>query len=200
MSKTEEIGAVQKTARVNVGSLTFESVRPLLGPRWTIEGEDSERYEKILKEVGAAAQPIDFIDWLLVKDIVDLTWEIQRGRRKRDHLMRIRRTRIAEENNRIRRIDGLVAEAVVSLADVDLQLLSSISGELDRLDERDERLARRRDEFLRQIERRRSGWAKLVRSASEEIIEGEFHEVPSGAPDVKDSPYASNERGSRPDA
>ena len=48
MSKTEEIAAVQKTARVDVGSLTLESVRPLLGPRWTIEGEDSERYEKIL--------------------------------------------------------------------------------------------------------------------------------------------------------
>ena len=91
MSKTEEIGAVQKTARVNVGSLTFESVRPLLGLRWTIEGEDSERYEKILKEVGVAAQPIDIIDWLLVNDAADLTWEIQRGRRKRDYLMRTER-------------------------------------------------------------------------------------------------------------
>ena len=58
------------------------------------------------------------------------------------------------------------------------------SSEFDRLDERDERLAGRRDEILRQIERRRSGWAKLVRGASEEIIEGEFHELPSGAPDV----------------
>ena len=76
----------------------------------------------------------------------------------------------------------------------------AISAELDRLDERDEQLARRRDEILRQIERRRSGWAKLVRSASEEIIEGEFHEVPPGAPDVKDGPYASNGTGSRSDA
>lgn len=37
------------------------SVRPLLGPSWIIE--DPERYEKVLAEVGAAAQPIDFIDW-----------------------------------------------------------------------------------------------------------------------------------------
>jgi hypothetical protein len=61
-----------------VGSPTLASVRPLLGPTWIIAGEDSERYEKILGEVGAAAQPIDFLDWLLVKDIVDLTFEIQR--------------------------------------------------------------------------------------------------------------------------
>ncbi len=199
MSKTEEIGAVQETARINVGSLTFESVRPLLGPRWTIEGEDSQRYEKILKEVGVAAQPIDIIDWLLVKDAVDLTWEIQRGRRKRDCLMRAERTRSAEDI-RIRHIDGVVGEVRVSLADLDMHSLSRISAELDRLDERDERLARRRDEILRQIERRRSGWAKLVRSASEEIIEGEFHEVPRGAPDIKDGSYASNGTDSRSDA
>ena len=87
---------------VNVGSLTFESVRPLLGPRWTIEGEDSERYEKILKEVGAAAQPIDFIDWLLVKDIVDLTWEIQRGPAASAIILSAddrERTRIAERHS-----------------------------------------------------------------------------------------------------
>jgi hypothetical protein len=77
MSNTERITAVQ-TVGENAGSSTLASVRPLLGPSWIIKGEDPERYEKVLAEVGAAAQPIDFIDWLLVKDIVDLTWEIQR--------------------------------------------------------------------------------------------------------------------------
>jgi hypothetical protein len=74
-----------------VGSPALASVRPLLGPSWIIEGEDPERYEKFLAEVGAAAQPIDFIDWLLVKDIVDLTWEIQRARLQRERLMRSER-------------------------------------------------------------------------------------------------------------
>jgi hypothetical protein len=77
MSKTEKITAVQNV-RVNVGSPTLASIRQLLGPSWTIEGEDPEQYEKVLAEVGAAARPIDFIDWMLVKDIVDLTWQIQR--------------------------------------------------------------------------------------------------------------------------
>jgi hypothetical protein len=192
-----------------------------LGPSWIIEGEDPERYEKVLAEVGAAAQPIDFIDWLLVKDIVDLSWEIQRTHLQRERLMRTKRlsslqtvifsilnseydpyaarrdataAKIVEKWDRrdvkgVQRVDELLAQAGLSMADVDLQSLSTQSTEFDRLDERDERLAGRRDEILRQIERRRSGWAKLVRRASEEIIEGEFHDWASGAdagPDVSD--------------
>ena len=83
----------------------------------------------------------------------------------------------------IKRVEELLSQAGLSMADVDLQSLTEKSGEFDRLDERDERLAGRRDEILRQIERRRSGWAKLVRRASEEVVEGEFHELPSDAPD-----------------
>ena len=71
MSKTEKVTAVQAVG-MNTGCPTLASVRKLLGPSWIIEGEDPERYEKVLAEVGVAAQPIDFIDWLLVKDIVDL--------------------------------------------------------------------------------------------------------------------------------
>ena len=214
MSKTEKMTAVQ-TVGVNTGCPTLASVRPLLGPSWIIEGEDPERYEKVLAEVGAAVRPIDFIDWLLVKDVVDLTWEIQRARLQRERLMRTERLsslktilfsvlypgydprltpndpklcRIVAKWDRgdiegIKRVDELLAQAGLSMADVDLQSLSAASGELDRVDERDERLAGRRDEILRQIERRRSGWAKLVRRTSEEIVEGEFHELPSDAPD-----------------
>jgi hypothetical protein len=107
--------------------------------------------------------------------------------------------RIAEKWGRgdtkeIKRVDELLAQAGLSMAEVDLQSLSTESSELERLDERDERLAKRRDEILRQIERRRSGWAKLVRRASEEVIEGEFHELPSGAPDIDAGPDVSDGR------
>jgi hypothetical protein len=68
-----------------------EHVRALLGPSWLIEGEDPKLYEELLGRVGAAVQPTDIIDWLLLKDVVALTWEIQRSRCQRDTLVRMGR-------------------------------------------------------------------------------------------------------------
>jgi hypothetical protein len=140
----------------------------LLGPNWIIEGEDPERYEKVLAEVGAAAQPIDFIDWLLVKDIGDLTWEIQRSHLQCERLMRTARlfslqtvifSILYSENGSpydvkhdptasrivakwaegdikgVKRVEELLAQAGLSMADVDLESLTAESVELERLDE-----------------------------------------------------------------
>jgi hypothetical protein len=41
-------------------------------------------------------EPADIIDWLLLKDVVALTWEIHRSRRHRDFLMRIARRKAME--------------------------------------------------------------------------------------------------------
>ena len=152
-----ETAAVPKTVGVNGGSPALASVRALSGPSWIIEGEESERYEKVLAEVGAAARPIDIIDWLLVKDVVDLTREIQRARLQRERLLRTERLsslkdvvfsltiprlrssltpndpkvcRIVAKWARgdiegIKRVDELLAEAGLSMADADLQSLST---------------------------------------------------------------------------
>ena len=53
-----------------------EEVRVLLGPSWMVEGEDVQLYEDLLAAVGSAVKPVDLVDWLLLKDFVDLTWEI----------------------------------------------------------------------------------------------------------------------------
>jgi hypothetical protein len=68
-----------------------EGVRALLGPSWTIEGEDPERYEELLAQVAAAVQPKDIIDWLLLSDVVALTWQIHRSRKLSENFVRIGR-------------------------------------------------------------------------------------------------------------
>lgn len=185
-------------------------IRPLLGPSWTIEGEDTELYEDLLAQVGAAVKPQDLIDWLLLKDMVALTWEIQRTRRHREGLMRTARheamksilTRLLEpedpvflmgrepkidklarlwfsgDETAIEEVDELLAKANLSKADVLARSLSVIGQELDRLDHQNERHENRRDALLQQIERRRSGWSKHVKRASEEIIEAEYTDQP----------------------
>ena len=181
-----------------------EEVRALLGPSWIIEGEDPERYEELLAAVGAAVQPKDLIDWLLVNDIVALTWEIQRTRWQRDSLMRTalktameiklgwvlhRVERDDAENahqltwdwlngdtKATKRVDELLAMTGLTTADVAAQSLSEHVRKFDGLDAQNQRHEDRRDALLQQIERRRSGWAKQVKRASEDIVDAEFKE------------------------
>ncbi len=182
-----------------------EEVRALLGPSWIIEGEDPELYEELLAAVGAAVQPKDLIDWLLVNDIVALTWEIQRTRWQRDSLMRMARQGGDENHSLVglaqgvraddvddanllaldwfngdrkatSALDELLAMAGLSAADVTAQSLSTNAREFDRLDAQNQRHENRRDALLQQIERRRSGWAKQVKRASEDIVDAEFKE------------------------
>ena len=74
-----------------------ERVRALLGPSWLIEGEDPKLYEELLGRVGAAVEPTDIIDWLLLKDVVAITWEIQRSRRQRETIVRMGRLKAMEQ-------------------------------------------------------------------------------------------------------
>jgi hypothetical protein len=81
----------QTAATKHASVQSLEHVRELLGPAWIIEGEDPERYEQLLARVADAVGPADFIDWLLVKDVVAHTWEIQRSRQHRETVIRMGR-------------------------------------------------------------------------------------------------------------
>ena len=93
-SEAAEASAAARSQRAVLTGASPQSlgdVRELLGPAWTIEGEDPERYEQLLVRVAEAVGPIDFIDWLLVKDVVALTLDIQRSRRQSETVIRIGR-------------------------------------------------------------------------------------------------------------
>ena len=184
-------------------------VRELLGPAWIIEGEDPERYEQLLARVAEAIGPIDFIDWLLVKDVVAHSWEIQRSRRHRETVIRMGRLKAMHEildqamprvefmfpgtseipglatkwlngdSNAAERVSGILHGSGFSIEDVAVHAITVMAVELGRIDLQVERNESRRDSLLRQIERRREGWAKRVQRATEDIVEAEFSEVPA---------------------
>jgi hypothetical protein len=58
-------------------------IRELLGPPPITHLEDGEAYERILASMAEAIAPKDFVEWIWVKDIVDLTWDAARARRAR---------------------------------------------------------------------------------------------------------------------
>jgi len=71
--------------------LSLSEIRHLLGPSWIVAGEDPQIYEELLKRVGDAVQPEDIIDWLMVKDVVVLTWQCNRQARRAESILRLAR-------------------------------------------------------------------------------------------------------------
>jgi hypothetical protein len=180
-------------------------VRALLGSSWIIEGEDPQLYEALLAQVGAAVGAKDIIDWLLISDVVALTWDIQRSRRIRDGLMRDAcssvvfnvlcsaldketpsvRTAIAELRDLWRRgeetarqsVAKLLAEKGISEADISARASAMIALALNMIDQQNERRESRRDRLLQQIERRRHGWGKQVKNQSEEVVDASYTDL-----------------------
>ena len=56
-------------------------VEALLGLPPILRNEDVETYKQFRSRVAEAVSPTDFIEWLWLRDVVDLSWEIQRLRR-----------------------------------------------------------------------------------------------------------------------
>jgi hypothetical protein len=59
----------------------------LFGPPPLFDGEDTEIYDQLLKEISPAVTPADIFEDIWVRDVVDLTIEVLRLRRFKVKLM-----------------------------------------------------------------------------------------------------------------
>ncbi len=66
-------------------------IRALLGEPPLLNSEDPSAYEALLATFGAAVRPTDPIEWIHVKDCVDLTWEIRRIRQAKAGIIDVTR-------------------------------------------------------------------------------------------------------------
>lgn len=69
------------TATSDINFLIPKYIERILGPAPLVHGESVEDYRSLLSQFAAAVDPDSIIDWLQIKDVVDLTWEIIRYRR-----------------------------------------------------------------------------------------------------------------------
>src|SRR6516225_10478516 len=60
---------------------------PLFGPPPLFEGEDPNTYNQFLSEISTAVMPADILEEILVRDHVDLTFEVLRLRRLKTNLI-----------------------------------------------------------------------------------------------------------------
>lgn len=101
--------------------------RPLLGR------ERREDYDAFFSAIAAAEIPSDAIDWMLLRDLVDLAWEIRRERRIKVEIIKLTQTEVVcdllkntfDETNKLRsavyRIFGASTEAHQWASDPDMR-------------------------------------------------------------------------------
>ena len=179
-------------------------IRELLGPSPLTSLEDAAAYERILAQVAQAVSPKDVMEWVWVKELVDLGWEAGRARRAIAVCIAlakkaaIKRVQEAAEANILMSLDmdGSRAGGVldgdpraVSLFREDLQTLGLTEQSLTDvaylealpLIEKLQRIAdtanARRDNILKEIDRRRDSLARRLRDNAltiDDAIDAQF--------------------------
>jgi hypothetical protein len=85
---------------VNRSLITTKHIRPpkelqaLFDDRPLIGRERPEEYDAFFSAIARAEIPSDAIDWILLKDLADLAWEIRRERRIKMEIIKINQTEV----------------------------------------------------------------------------------------------------------
>ena len=177
-------------------------IQSLLGKRPLMTGEDPSAYDDLLTQVSLSVKPADAIEWLWVKDVVDLVCDIQRLRRVKSGILSEARrealqslvsahhtpskiwptTRdlvqdyIAGEARARKEVDELIRnrdQQVDEAVSKDIQYRLKT---LERIEYMIASAESRRDKILREMETRRSSMARRLREASQQVID--VKEVP----------------------
>lgn len=148
-----------------------------LGAPPLIPGECAEDYEKLLSAVTNTIKPVDLLETIWTRDIVDLQWDIIRFRRIKADLITHRYNGSKDYLYAV----GEPAEFKTILA---RELRGDIAGVvavninvLERIDRMLMTMEARRNAAYREAERHRIGLGERLRRAAEQVEDAEFREV-----------------------
>jgi len=169
-----------------------------LGPSPLLEGEDPAAYAGLLEEVRQQTDPKDVIEHIYVRDIVDLTWELMRARKIKVALLHKGQVRVVQQfasNGNWPGLDYAAKELVrfainkkfsdavsilkkhgITLQDITAQAFASERQTIQLIDQNMMHIEARRNFALREIERRRSSFARRLGN-SLNVVEAEYKEV-----------------------
>ena len=174
-------------------------IEVLFGDPPLLSTEDPRLYREMLDRFAGSVEPRNIIEWLWVKDIVDLSWEIARLRRYRALLIEREResknaaieyAREHADDRDLSWMDRLTRaqiEARRNAPRLDTEAGSAsllISEYLDMYETIDKLLMSaelRRDRILRELDFRRERIAPLLRKTSDELIDARADAVPLAA-------------------
>ena len=183
------------------------SVVSFFGPPPLVDGEDTEAYNDLLMQVSSAVHPADTVEEILVRDVVDYTWEILRWRRAKISLVKFtmqsdlklllsplfrRRSKNQVLPRQLVKLVELWAvgdkfaanELVKRIASANLTTKAVIDRNFLKNIEQIERLEQlittyesRRNAALREIDRHRAALAQALREKVQDIEDAEFETI-----------------------
>jgi hypothetical protein len=190
-----------QTASPSSRSLDAPAWPGAIAPAPLLPGENEAEYAELTAKFLAAVKPRDFIEEILARDAIDLTWEILRQRRMKAGLLRMASgeavRRVTEKlagrspynpavqwmsGDRATRIqfENLLTKAGLSMEDVMAEALSINIDVTERIDRMLASNEARRNNALREIDRHRETLGSAVRQAIEEVEDAAFSDVETG--------------------
>jgi hypothetical protein len=146
-----------------------EEIKELWGRPPILPSENVETYYLHAAQLATTVKPKDFIEWLLVRDTLDLTWDIRRVRRFKADIIECKEVNCGtprfSPRKRTDKRDDEAEEARLFFENLkDFELIERMLAGFEA----------RRTKILSDIEGRRVDLAWQLRKASDNIIEGEF--------------------------
>jgi hypothetical protein len=177
-----------------------DEIRFLFEPRPLTPHEDPCEYDRLLAFIVQDVKPRDIIEWIWVKDILDLVWEARRLRLYKVLVMRVRmrkaggrllaqvfepetsddvpvlRSERAASNYQSGDDKGIArvldALGALGLPEHALSVAAFVDAlpELEKIDQMLRSVESRRNSVLREIERQRFATSQRLRSASDAVV------------------------------
>jgi hypothetical protein len=175
-----------------------------IAPPLLLQGESAADHAILAAKVLGATRPRDFIEELLTRDVIDLTWEIFRFRRLKAGMLR---TKVVNEGARVmfalnrdlqitetqfvelcrsdepaahENVASALAKVGLTMDDVMALGVYDAIDDLERLDRLLASAEARRNNALREIDRHREALGRAVRHAVEDVQDADFHDLETG--------------------
>jgi hypothetical protein len=174
-----------------------------LAPAPLLPGEKQADYADVAMRVVRGARPRDAIEEFLVRDVVDLTWEILRLRRIKAGMLRasmsagvgkvldavgytyLQRNALSEnwaagDEGARKKVDAILAKAGLTIEEVTAKTLEMKIDVFEQIDRILASTEARRNNALREIDRHRETAGARARKAIDDVEEVEFRDIETG--------------------
>jgi hypothetical protein len=173
-------------------------------PAPLLPGERQADYDNVAARFVTSSQPRDTIEEFLVRDVIDLTWEILRLRRAKAGIIRasmgegvseilghvgydvleidtLSESWAAGDKNARKEVDAILTKAGMTIDEVTAKTLERKLDVLERLDHMLASAEARRNTALREIDRHREALGAAMRQSVDEVEDADFQDVETGA-------------------